>query len=307
MVIDTLVFRKDFIEKSPKVVKAVGRQLLRGARHDQARAAEGRTRSWAASVKQTGRAVRRLGRVHHLDRPRREQGVLRQGVGAVHRFRGAGAEVEPRDREGAVGEGDDRPALPDKAATASGASAAAPARVRSDARTPEAGLQRRARLALGAAFFVLFFAAWAAVTFGGVIDAMFLKTPIVHARTGYDLFPEFGFLRDIGITVFRVVGGFVLAAIVAVPLGIAMGAFKPIEAFFEPFVSFCRVSAGLGIHSAADPVGRRGRDAEARGDLHRLGVPDHPDGRGDRRRHAARSRRGGVHPRRGLRAASSSG
>ena len=31
-----------------------------------------------------------------------------------------------------------------------------------------------------------------------------------------------------------------LAAIVAVPLGIAMGAFKPIEAFLEPFVSFAR-------------------------------------------------------------------
>ncbi|MFL5122042.1 MAG: ABC transporter permease, partial [Microvirga sp.] len=29
-------------------------------------------------------------------------------------------------------------------------------------------------------------------------------------------------------------------ALVAVPLGIAMGAFKPVEAFFEPFVSFAR-------------------------------------------------------------------
>ena len=31
-----------------------------------------------------------------------------------------------------------------------------------------------------------------------------------------------------------------LAAVFAVPLGIAMGAYKPIEAFFEPFVSFAR-------------------------------------------------------------------
>ena len=42
------------------------------------------------------------------------------------------------------------------------------------------------------------------------------------------------------MTVWRVVGGFVLAAVLAVPLGIAMGAYKPIEAFFEPFVSFAR-------------------------------------------------------------------
>ncbi len=98
----------------------------------------------------------------------------------------------------------------------------------------------RAKLALGVSFFVLFFAAWAAATFGGVIPAMFLKDPVATLRTGYDLFAEFGFVRDVGVTVWRVVGGFVLAAILAVPLGILMGAFKPVEAFFEPFVSFAR-------------------------------------------------------------------
>ena len=36
------------------------------------------------------------------------------------------------------------------------------------------------------------------------------------------------------------IGGFILAALVAVPLGILMGAYKPIEAFLEPFVSFAR-------------------------------------------------------------------
>src|SRR5215216_7385825 len=69
---------------------------------------------------------------------------------------------------------------------------------------------------------------------------MFLKDPFYTLRSGVTLFREFGFIKDVGITVFRVVGGFVLAAIIAVPLGILMGAFKPIEAFFEPFVSFAR-------------------------------------------------------------------
>ena len=101
-------------------------------------------------------------------------------------------------------------------------------------------VSRGARIALGAAFFVVFLAAWALATFGGAIDAMFLKDPVYTLKTGINLFREFGFSKDVGITVFRVVGGFVLAALVAVPLGIAMGAFKPIEAFFEPFVSFAR-------------------------------------------------------------------
>jgi NitT/TauT family transport system permease protein len=101
-------------------------------------------------------------------------------------------------------------------------------------------VSRGARITLGAAFFVLFFLAWAVATFGGLIDQMFLKDPWYTLTTGWSLFTEFGFIRDVGITVWRVVGGFILAAIVAVPLGIAMGAFKSIEAFFEPFVSFAR-------------------------------------------------------------------
>src|ERR1700754_4544060 len=42
------------------------------------------------------------------------------------------------------------------------------------------------------------------------------------------------------MTIWRVVGGFVLAAIIAVAIGLMMGAYKPIEAFLEPFVSFAR-------------------------------------------------------------------
>ena len=85
-----------------------------------------------------------------------------------------------------------------------------------------------------------FFAAWAIATFGGFIDGMFLKDPVYTLKIGYDLFAEFGFIKDMGITIWRVVGGFILAAVIAVPLGILMGAYKPVEALLEPFVSFAR-------------------------------------------------------------------
>jgi NitT/TauT family transport system permease protein len=49
-----------------------------------------------------------------------------------------------------------------------------------------------------------------------------------------------GFIKDIGITMWRVLGGFLIAAAIAVPLGVLMGAYKPIEALFEPFISFAR-------------------------------------------------------------------
>ena len=59
-------------------------------------------------------------------------------------------------------------------------------------------------------------------------------------REGWNLLAQHGFLKDIGVTIWRVVGGFVIAAAVGVPLGMAMGAYKPVEAFFEPFISFSR-------------------------------------------------------------------
>jgi NitT/TauT family transport system permease protein len=105
---------------------------------------------------------------------------------------------------------------------------------------PLTPVSRGARTALGVSFFVLFVAVWSAVTFGGLVPKIFLADPLQMLRSGWVLITELGFMHDIGMTVWRVVGGFVIAAALALPLGIAMGAYKPIEAFFEPFVSFAR-------------------------------------------------------------------
>ena len=96
------------------------------------------------------------------------------------------------------------------------------------------------RTGLGILFFVLFFGVWAFATLGGYVPKTFLADPITMVRSGWTLLAEQGFAKDIGFTIWRVVGGFVAATVLAVPLGVAMGAYKPIEAFFEPFVSFAR-------------------------------------------------------------------
>jgi NitT/TauT family transport system permease protein len=72
------------------------------------------------------------------------------------------------------------------------------------------------------------------------VPRIFLADPLTMLHEGWQLLVEFGFLKDIGITVWRVVGGFVIAALIAVPLGVLMGTYKSVEAFFEPFVSFAR-------------------------------------------------------------------
>ena len=96
------------------------------------------------------------------------------------------------------------------------------------------------RVVLGISFFVLFVAVWSAVTFGGLVPKVFLADPLQMLTSGYTLLTKMGFAGDIGMTVWRVLGGFVIAALLALPLGVMMGAYKPVEAFFEPFVSFAR-------------------------------------------------------------------
>ncbi|MDB5779918.1 MAG: transporter permease [Polaromonas sp.] len=113
-------------------------------------------------------------------------------------------------------------------------------RRRHQAFAPLEPVSPRARWMLGVGFFVLFVLVWGAFTLGGFVSPTFLASPVTMVREGWLLFTEYNFIHDIGMTVWRVLGGFIMAAVVAVPLGIAMGAYKPVEAFLEPFVSFCR-------------------------------------------------------------------
>jgi len=101
-------------------------------------------------------------------------------------------------------------------------------------------VSREKRTLLGVTFFVGFVGLWALITWSGAVPKHFLASPWQTLLSGYDLFATQGFSFDVGMTIWRVVGGFLFAAVIAVPLGIAMGTYKPIEAFFEPFVSFAR-------------------------------------------------------------------
>ncbi|ARP99410.1 ABC transporter permease [Pseudorhodoplanes sinuspersici] len=106
--------------------------------------------------------------------------------------------------------------------------------------TPLAPISNTARILLGVSFFILFIAAWAFATFGGYVSKTFLADPLTMVQDGWLLLTRHNFSFDIGVTIWRVIGGFILASLIAVPLGILMGAYKPIEALLEPFVSFAR-------------------------------------------------------------------
>ena len=99
------------------------------------------------------------------------------------------------------------------------------------------------RVAYGFAFFVFFVALWSWATFGGYVSKTFLANPLTMLEEGFELLTKHGFLYDIGMTIWRVVGGFVLAAILAV-----RSTGKPVRA---------NLSLDQGIVSAIDAAAHR--------------------------------------------------
>jgi len=88
--------------------------------------------------------------------------------------------------------------------------------------------------------FVVFFAVWSILTYGGIIDPLFVPSPGRVFQAGYNLFFKFGFTKDILNSVYRVMAGFLIAAIIGVPLGLLMGTFKSAEALTESMIGFIR-------------------------------------------------------------------
>lgn len=95
-------------------------------------------------------------------------------------------------------------------------------------------------IALGVLVWILFFAGWEFVVRAGLASELLLPPPLQVLRALWELLVERGFVHDILISVWRILVSFLAASLVAVPLGILMGSFHAIEAFFNPFVSAWR-------------------------------------------------------------------
>jgi NitT/TauT family transport system permease protein len=81
---------------------------------------------------------------------------------------------------------------------------------------------------------------WAAVAASGWVDPVFLPGPLhVGARLVTWLMDD-NLLGDASISIYRVVAGFALSAVLALPIGLLIGAFRPVEAMLEPLTDFIR-------------------------------------------------------------------
>jgi NitT/TauT family transport system permease protein len=106
--------------------------------------------------------------------------------------------------------------------------------------TPKEPISRAAAIALGIAGVLVVFGVWAYLSYGHVLSTFFLPSPSKTASATWDLFAHQDFLADVWASARRVILGFVLAAALAIPLGIAIGSYRVAQAFFEPVIAAVR-------------------------------------------------------------------
>ena len=101
-------------------------------------------------------------------------------------------------------------------------------------RTP---LPRTTAVVLGLVAPAVVLAAWAIASYGGLAPPDFLPSPTEVVRGTLQLFFEHDLVSAVVISTRRIALAFLLASALALPLGILMGAFEPVNRVFEPIMA----------------------------------------------------------------------
>lgn len=81
---------------------------------------------------------------------------------------------------------------------------------------------------------------WWIVSNGAAVDKVFLPSPVdVFTRLG-TWYTEDELMSDMGISVYRVTAGFLMSVVIALPLALMIGTFRPVQAVLEPLTDFVR-------------------------------------------------------------------
>jgi NitT/TauT family transport system permease protein len=105
--------------------------------------------------------------------------------------------------------------------------------------TPKHAIPRPARLTLGIVSFVVIITLWS-VGSARIKNPLFLPSLPRVGKTWIDMVQNQHFLDDVAWSTFRIVTGFLIAAAMAVPLGLLMGSFEVVRSFFQPPINAIR-------------------------------------------------------------------
>jgi NitT/TauT family transport system permease protein len=101
-------------------------------------------------------------------------------------------------------------------------------------RTP---LPRTTATALGFIMPALVLGVWCVVTYGGFAPPDFLPSPSEVVRGTLQLFIDYNLSGAILTSTRRILTAFLLASALALPLGVLMGSFEPVNRLFEPIMA----------------------------------------------------------------------
>ncbi len=90
------------------------------------------------------------------------------------------------------------------------------------------------------ATFLGILAAWSVLSWSGLVDPIFLPSPVMVIRDFFSSISQNVLLADMSISIYRITMGFVLAAVLGIPLGILAGTFKFAESIIQPLSEFIR-------------------------------------------------------------------
>lgn len=94
---------------------------------------------------------------------------------------------------------------------------------------------------------IAFLIVWQVLSSSGVINAAFLPSPVDVTITMVKLALSGELARHLLISLQRAASGFVLASLVAIPLGMAIGWYKPVERFLDPLLQSFRQTSALAL------------------------------------------------------------
>ena len=83
-------------------------------------------------------------------------------------------------------------------------------------------------------------ALWWLVSSSASVDKVFMPGPVDVFNRLITWYTEDELMSDIWISVYRVTAGFALSALIALPLGLMIGTFRPVQAVLEPLTDFIR-------------------------------------------------------------------
>jgi NitT/TauT family transport system permease protein len=94
--------------------------------------------------------------------------------------------------------------------------------------------------ALAASGFLLVLGAWVLISRRELVDPVFLPSPGSVWGAFKACFEDDTLWIDVKASAYRVTAGFLLAAAMAIPVGLGMGSFKVLEGLLQPFTEFVR-------------------------------------------------------------------